>query len=110
MQYVFAYGKILPVELLEIPNIMPLNIHASLLPKYRGAAPINWVLINGEVRTGITIIRMNEKMDEGDIILKREVAIKEKDSYITLEENLMVERIELIEKYIEKDKGLESSK
>ncbi|MBL7197618.1 MAG: methionyl-tRNA formyltransferase [Candidatus Omnitrophica bacterium] len=85
---VFSYGKILPKELLNIPKIFPLNIHASLLPKYRGAAPINWALINGEQGTGITIIKMNEKMDEGDIILKREIAIDYIDNYITLEEKL----------------------
>jgi methionyl-tRNA formyltransferase len=66
---VFSFGKILPKQILDIPSKFPLNIHASLLPKYRGAAPINWALINSEEKTGVTIIRMNEKMDSGSIIL-----------------------------------------
>jgi methionyl-tRNA formyltransferase len=85
---VFSFGKILPKEILDIPLKFPLNIHASLLPKYRGAAPINWVLINGEKKTGITIIRMNEEMDSGDIVLKSEIDIDYSDNSITLEEKL----------------------
>lgn len=61
---VVAYGKILPVELLEIPKKYPINIHGSILPKYRGASPIQTALINGEKETGVTIMVMNEKMDE----------------------------------------------
>lgn len=85
---VFSYGKILPKKMLDIPKILPLNIHASLLPKYRGAAPINWALINRETKTGITTIKMNEKMDEGDIIIKNEIDIEDSDSYVTLEDKL----------------------
>ncbi|MFC1646008.1 methionyl-tRNA formyltransferase [Candidatus Omnitrophota bacterium] len=85
---VFSYGKILPEKMLDMPKIMPINIHASLLPKYRGAAPINWALINGEAKTGITIIKMNKKMDEGDIVLKNEIDIEDSDSCITLEDKL----------------------
>lgn len=61
---VVAYGKILPVELLGIPKKYPINIHGSILPKYRGASPIQAALINGEKETGVTIMVMNEKMDE----------------------------------------------
>lgn len=85
---VFAYGKIISKELLMIPRLFSINIHASLLPKYRGAAPINWALMDGENKTGITLIRMNEIMDEGDIILKKEIAIDNFDNALSLEEKL----------------------
>jgi len=85
---VFAYGKILPKQILEIPSILPLNIHASLLPKYRGAAPIQRSLINGEKKTGVTFIRMDEKLDQGDMFFSKEIAIVDEDNAITLEEKL----------------------
>ena len=65
---VVAYGKILPKEILEIPRLGCVNLHGSLLPTYRGAAPIQWAVLNGDKVTGVTTIYMNEKMDEGDII------------------------------------------
>jgi methionyl-tRNA formyltransferase len=67
---------------------MAINIHGSLLPKYRGAAPINWAIINGEAETGITLIRMNAKMDAGEIILKAAIKIDRTDTAITLREKL----------------------
>lgn len=70
-----AYGQILPLELLEMPRLGAINVHASLLPKYRGAAPINRAIIDGEKVTGITIMYMTEQMDAGDIILQKEVEI-----------------------------------
>lgn len=70
-----AYGQILPLELLEMPLLGAINVHASLLPKYRGAAPINRAIIDGEKVTGITIMYMTEQMDAGDIILQKEVEI-----------------------------------
>lgn len=73
---VVAYGKILPKELLEIPKLGCINVHGSLLPKYRGAAPIQWSVINGDKTTGITTMYMDEGMDTGDMILKEEVEIK----------------------------------
>ena len=72
---VAAYGKILPPEVLAIPPRGCVNVHASLLPKYRGAAPINWAIINGEEETGITIMLMDEEMDHGPILLQRVVPI-----------------------------------
>ncbi|MEF2834716.1 MAG: methionyl-tRNA formyltransferase [Clostridia bacterium] len=72
---VVAYGKILPKEILEIPKLGCINVHGSLLPKYRGAAPIQWAVLNGEKITGITTMYMNEGMDTGDMILKEEVEI-----------------------------------
>jgi len=65
-----AYGKILSKELLEVPSLGCINVHASLLPKYRGAAPINWCIINGEKITGVTTMLTDEGMDTGDILLK----------------------------------------
>lgn len=72
---VVAYGKILPKEVLDIPQLGCINLHGSILPKYRGAAPIQWAVINGDKTTGVTTIYMNEQMDAGDIILKQEVEI-----------------------------------
>ena len=72
---VVAYGKILPKEILETPKLGCINVHGSLLPKYRGAAPIQWAVLNGDKTTGITTMYMNEGMDTGDMILKEEVEI-----------------------------------
>lgn len=85
---VSAYGKIIPKRILEIPNLYPINVHASLLPKYRGAAPINWAIIRGETKTGITIIKMNEKMDAGDIMMSEEVLIDPQDNASSLHDKL----------------------
>jgi methionyl-tRNA formyltransferase len=85
---VVAFGQILKKEVLEIPKIYSVNIHGSLLPKYRGAAPTNWAIINDDKVSGATIIKMNEKMDEGDIILKKEILIDSEDTNITLSEKL----------------------
>jgi methionyl-tRNA formyltransferase len=72
-----AYGKILPKDILNIPKKGCINVHASLLPKYRGAAPINWAIINGEKMTGISTMLMDTGMDTGDILLKKEKTIPE---------------------------------
>lgn len=72
---VVAYGKILPKELLEIPKLGCINVHGSLLPQYRGAAPIQWAVLNGDKKTGITTMYMDAGMDTGDMILKQEVEI-----------------------------------
>ena len=77
---VVAYGKILPKEILEIPKYGCINVHASLLPKYRGAAPIQWAVLNGDKLTGITTMYMDEGLDTGDIILKEEVEIGENET------------------------------
>ena len=111
---VVAFGQILKKEILEIPKIYSVNIHSSLLPKYRGAAPTNRAIINGDRTSGVTVIKMNEKMDEGDIILKKEIAIDSDDTNITLSDRLATlgadaldETIELIEsgriKFIKQD-------
>lgn len=77
---VVAYGKILPKEILDIPKLGCINVHASLLPKYRGAAPIQWAVINGEKQTGITTMYMDIGMDTGDMILKETVDIGEDET------------------------------
>jgi len=87
---VIAYGKILTKEILSMPKIFSINVHGSLLPKYRGAAPINWAIINGEKITGISIIKMNEFMDKGDIILQKSVEIDREDTAITLSSRLAI--------------------
>lgn len=85
---VAAYGQILKRELLSIPKYGCVNIHASLLPKYRGAAPINWAIINGEKKTGITIMEMVEKLDAGDMYLKESIEIKEDDDTTSIHDSL----------------------
>ena len=85
---VAAYGKILPKEILEIPKFGAVNIHASLLPKYRGASPVQCAILAGEKETGITLILMNEKMDEGDILMQKKIEIGEDETSNTLLDKL----------------------
>ncbi|MBU1727003.1 MAG: methionyl-tRNA formyltransferase [Candidatus Omnitrophica bacterium] len=85
---VVAYGQILSQEVLDIPKIMPINAHASLLPKYRGAAPISWAIIKGEKKSGVSIIKITKQMDSGPLFLSKEVLIKDSDTELTLEESL----------------------
>src|SRR5713101_4437728 len=77
---IIAYGQIIPARLLSIPKLGWINLHASLLPKYRGAAPINWAIVNGETRTGVTTMRIDEGMDTGDMLLRREIEIGAKET------------------------------
>lgn len=77
---VVAYGRILPRELLDTPRLGCLNVHASLLPKYRGSAPIQWCVVNGEKTTGVTTMYMDEGMDTGDIIEQTDTAIGENET------------------------------
>ncbi len=78
---VTAYGQILPKEILELPKYGCINIHASLLPRYRGAAPINWVLLNGEKETGVTSMQMGEGLDTGDMLIKKATEIGQNETY-----------------------------
>ena len=87
---VAAFGQILSREILEIPRFGCLNIHASLLPKYRGASPIQHVIIDGEEKTGITIMQMDAGIDTGDMLYKKEVEINPDDNYETLHDKLTV--------------------
>lgn len=81
---VAAYGRLLPPELLALPPLGCLNVHASLLPRYRGAAPVQWALINGDEATGVTIMWMVEELDAGPIFLQEQVAIRPEDNAGTL--------------------------
>jgi len=101
---VIAYGHILKENILEIPKYYSVNLHSSLLPCYRGAAPINWAIINGDGVTGISIIRMDETMDGGDIIARYKTEIMRNETSVTLGErlsrcgaDLLLETMDLIE-------------
>jgi methionyl-tRNA formyltransferase len=85
---VAAYGRMLTRELLDLPPHGCINVHASLLPKYRGAAPIQWAIVNGERRTGVTIMKMDEGMDTGDILLTQQVEITDTDTAQSLHDRL----------------------
>jgi methionyl-tRNA formyltransferase len=85
---VAAYGQLLPPAILELPPRGCVNVHASLLPKYRGAAPIQWAILNDEEQTGVTIMKMAEKLDAGDILARRATPIAPDDTSATLHERL----------------------
>ncbi|MBM4255817.1 MAG: methionyl-tRNA formyltransferase [Deltaproteobacteria bacterium] len=85
---VAAYGKILPNSILDLPPRGCINVHASLLPKYRGAGPIQWAIARGETETGITIMRISEQMDSGDILLQKVIAITAHDTGGSLHDKL----------------------
>ena len=85
---VAAYGKIIPENILQLPKYFSINVHASLLPKYRGAAPIQHAIANGETVSGVTIMKMDKGMDTGDIILQKKCDIFADDTYQTLYEKL----------------------
>lgn len=103
---VVAYGKILPKNLLEIPRYGSINIHGSLLPKYRGSAPIHWALAHGEEYTGVTTMLMDEGMDTGDMLLKKEIKIEQEDNVDTLHKKLSMLGADLL---IETLEGLKNS-
>ena len=87
---VAAYGKILPEELLRIPTVAAINVHSSLLPKYRGAAPINWAVLNGDKETGVTIQHLGVELDAGDIILAKRTPIDPEEDAQQLYDRLAV--------------------
>lgn len=93
---VVGYGQIIPKTILDIPPQGILNVHASLLPKYRGAAPIQWAIARGETRTGVTTMRINEGLDTGDMLLKWETAIGPEENAIELGQRLAVAGAELL--------------
>lgn len=98
---VVAYGKILPGNILKIPPMGCINVHGSLLPKYRGAAPIQWSVINGEKVTGITTMYMDEGLDTGDMILKSETRIGENETSGELYDRLRIMGAELLMKTLD---------
>ncbi|MDD4183658.1 MAG: methionyl-tRNA formyltransferase [Candidatus Omnitrophica bacterium] len=90
------YGKILPKTLLGIPKMAAIGVHPSLLPLYRGPAPINWALLKGDKETGVTIFKMDEGLDTGDIIIQKNIVISDSDNSITLHEKLAYEGAKLL--------------
>ncbi|MCM1053409.1 MAG: methionyl-tRNA formyltransferase [Ruminococcus sp.] len=95
-----AYGQIVPSEVLSIPRLGAINVHASLLPKYRGGAPIHHAIINGEEKTGITIMYMNEGLDTGDIIEMKEIPIELTDNVETMHDKLSALGSSLLEEVL----------
>ncbi|MDO9514509.1 MAG: methionyl-tRNA formyltransferase [Syntrophales bacterium] len=91
-----AFGQILPREIIDSPRFGCINVHPSLLPRYRGAAPINWSIINGDRNTGMTIMLMDEGVDSGDILLQEEVAIAPDDTFDDLHKTLSTMGAELL--------------
>lgn len=85
-----AYGQIIPNDMLKFPRLGCINVHASLLPKYRGGAPIHRVILNGEEETGVTIMKMSERMDAGDIISQKSIMIDDTDTVGTLHDKLSI--------------------
>ena len=102
---VVAFGQLLPVSVLTLPKYGCVNVHASLLPIYRGAAPLQWVIINGEKVSGVTTMQMDKGLDTGDMLLKEEVAIEPKETYETYHDKLSVVGAQLLIKTLD---GLEA--
>lgn len=105
LSIVAAYGKILPKEILDIPEYGSINIHASLLPKYRGPCPINWAIINGDRETGVSSFLMDEGMDTGPIISARRIPVEKEDDTFTLEEKLKRLAVEVLADTLDKIKS-----
>ena len=114
---VVAYGKILPKEVIDIPKYGIINVHSSLLPRFRGAAPINAAIIEGDEKSGVSIMYVEEELDAGDVILQKETLISDEDTFLTLHDRLkvmgaelLIEAIQLIEnekvKATKQDKNL----
>lgn len=93
---VVAYGQIIPASLIDLPKYHSINLHFSLLPKYRGASPVQWAILMGETVTGMTIFELNERMDEGDILMQREVEILPNEKANELEERLARQGADLL--------------
>ena len=93
---VAAYGQILPASILELPTHGCLNLHTSLLPRYRGAAPIQWAILNGDTTTGVTLMRINEQLDAGDIVSQCTLPIGPEETADTLHQRLAIAGAELL--------------
>jgi len=103
---VISFGALLSFRLLKIPRSVSLNVHSSLLPRYRGAAPIHWALIDGETQTGVSVMRMTEELDAGDIALQKKTPILPEDDIVTLERRLsFLGRDALLETLAKLEKG-----
>jgi len=99
---VVAYGQIIPASIINSPRHHSVNVHFSLLPKYRGAAPVQWAILNGEPRTGVTIFELNEKMDEGEILDQLEIDIRPREDARDLEDRLSRLGADLLVRTLEK--------
>jgi len=102
---VVAFGHVLPKKILEIPTYGAINIHASLLPKYRGPAPIQWVIINGETETGVTTMLMDKGLDTGEIFLTRKTPVTPDDTAATLHDRLALDGADVLKNTL---RGLEN--
>ncbi len=102
---VIAYGRLLPAEVLILPRTFAINVHSSLLPQYRGAAPINWAVINGEHETGVSIMRVTAKMDAGDIIAQEKMKILKADTAESVRARMMAMGPKLLLKTIDSIKN-----
>lgn len=103
---VISFGTLLSLKLLKVPRSVSLNVHSSLLPRYRGAAPIHWALIDGETQTGVSVMRMTEELDAGDIALQKQTPILPEDDIGTLERRLsFLGRDALLETLAQLEKG-----
>ena len=105
LMVVVAFGHVLPKRVLEIPAFGAINIHASLLPKYRGPAPIQWAIVNGETETGVTTMLMDKGLDTGEILLTLKTPIRPADTAATLHDRLALDGGEVLKNTL---KGLES--
>jgi methionyl-tRNA formyltransferase len=85
---VVAYGQIMPASVIYLPRLKSINVHFSLLPMYRGAAPVEWAILNGDLKTGVTLFELNERLDEGDILSREEVEIGARETAGELEARL----------------------
>lgn len=110
LNVVVAYGQIIPSSIIYLPRYNSLNVHFSLLPKYRGASPVQWALLNGEERTGITIFELDENMDEGDILMQEEVNIFPDENAAELGDRLAQRGADLLIKTIAKIEKLKHLK
>lgn len=93
---VVAFGQILPESILNMPKYGCINVHGSLLPKYRGAAPIQWSIINGDLKTGVTTMYMEKGLDSGDMLIKREIEISSQDTYGSIHDKMSVMGAEVL--------------
>ncbi|NQT32910.1 MAG: methionyl-tRNA formyltransferase [Candidatus Omnitrophica bacterium] len=106
---VIDYGQILSREVLDIPKKYCINLHPSLLPKYRGASPVNWTVINGESETGNTVIKIDERMDAGEVIMQEKLTVAKEDDAEVLLDKLSLKGVELLIKALEEiESGTES--
>lgn len=101
LMVVISYGKIIPEAIYSIPPLGTINLHASLLPRYRGASPIQQSLLNGDSKTGISIQKINHRLDEGNLLLSKEIAIEQEDHYVSLRKKLSELSAEILKEYLD---------